>query len=138
MTIGGKVLRGKNHPSYGKPVPLERREKIRQKAIGRSKSTEELKKLSDCNSGKNNPMYGQRGELAPGYKRVKSKEEIEKIRQGHFKMVKQIDLETGKVIKIFNSIVDAGKSINIKTHGNISTCCRGKKKSVGGFNWEYA
>ena len=45
------------------------------------------------------------------------------------KKVCQIDLKTGKVIKIYNSISEARKSLNIKKD-NISSVCKNKRKSI--------
>ena len=52
------------------------------------------------------------------------------------KKVCQIDLKTGKVIKIYNSISEARKSLNIKKD-NISSVCKNKRKSCGGYGWKY-
>lgn len=52
------------------------------------------------------------------------------------KSVRQI--KDGKVLKIFNSILEASKKIGI-SHANISRCCHKQRsfKSAGGFQWEY-
>lgn len=39
-------------------------------------------------------------------------------------------------IKTWNSIADVKKTLNIDS-GLIVRCCRGKKKSAGGFKWKY-
>jgi group I intron endonuclease len=43
-------------------------------------------------------------------------------------------VETGEV---FLSIIEAGIAKGIKSPINISTVCRGKQKTCGGFHWEY-
>lgn len=49
--------------------------------------------------------------------------------------VAQYDMN-GNLIKEWNSIKEAGISLNINDR-NICACCRKKKKSAGGFAWEY-
>jgi len=51
---------------------------------------------------------------------------------------RRINQLTMKGIKIreFMSLMDAQRTLNI-SNGNISGCCNGKRKSAGGFKWEY-
>ena len=58
------------------------------------------------------------------------------------KAVNQIDLASGRVIKTFDSIVEAEKAfgplkVPSKTSGSISKVCRGAKKQAFGYGWEY-
>ena len=51
------------------------------------------------------------------------------------KKIDQYDIN-GNFIKTWNSIADIEKETNIKgTH--ISRVCRGKRKTTGGYKWEY-
>jgi hypothetical protein len=52
------------------------------------------------------------------------------------KQVKQYDLKTGKIIKIFKSITEASIETN-NNRVNISACCRNPEdfKSCGGYGW---
>ena len=43
----------------------------------------------------------------------------------------------GTLVKSFDSVVKAANFTGIDK-GNISTCCRGKKQSSGGFMWSYS
>ena len=43
-------------------------------------------------------------------------------------------IETGK---IFYCIRDAEEFLGTKGHGNISSCCKGKRKKAYGYHWEY-
>ena len=52
--------------------------------------------------------------------------------------VYQIDMATNEVIAKFNSISEATNHIGYKSKSNIGACCRGIKKSVGGYKWKYA
>lgn len=52
------------------------------------------------------------------------------------KKIKQIDIKTNKVIKTYNSLKEAEKETNIK-YQLISSCCREKSHSTGGYIWKY-
>ena len=47
--------------------------------------------------------------------------------------VKVVCVESGK---IYGSITEAAKELKI-SHQNISACCKGRRKTCGGFHWEY-
>ena len=53
------------------------------------------------------------------------------------KKIIQIDLNSNRNIKYWNSIKEAGISLNIEV-SSISKYLRGKLKSAGGFGWKYA
>ena len=53
------------------------------------------------------------------------------------KYVKQIDKNTNEIICIFRSLTEASNATNT-AHCNISNCLAGRKKSAGGFKWEYS
>lgn len=52
------------------------------------------------------------------------------------KSVLQINTETGKTIKEWDSIIVAGLTLNIN-YGNICQVCKGKRKTANGYNWKY-
>lgn len=52
------------------------------------------------------------------------------------KQIIQLD-KSGKIIKEWQSIKQAGENLNIKRQ-NISSCCRGTRKTAGGYIWKYA
>jgi hypothetical protein len=51
--------------------------------------------------------------------------------------VRQIDKNTGDVLKIFDSVADAAKELGMVNGAHISKCARGKRKTAGGYCWEY-
>ncbi len=52
----------------------------------------------------------------------------------HGKPILQFDLD-GNLIKKWESLMDVNREIGINV-GNISSCCKGRYKSAGGFIWE--
>lgn len=51
------------------------------------------------------------------------------------KPVNQLDLN-GNLIKIWDSAIVASKELNI-SRGSIGAVCKGKRKTIGGFRWEF-
>lgn len=51
------------------------------------------------------------------------------------KPVAQIDLNTGELLKIYPSIAEAEKEVPTGKH--ISSVCKGKRKSAGGYGWKF-
>lgn len=96
--------------------------------------------------GKNNPMYGRSGILAPMYGKHLTEEHKRKISEAKkgkanyhtktlYKKVDQYDLD-GNYIKTWESISSIEKELDIKgTH--ISRVCRGKRKTTGGYIFKY-
>lgn len=65
-----------------------------------------------------------------------------RCRQGNsrfFKKVRQIDKNTGKIIKTWDCVMDAARALSIDD-SHIRRVCQHKKQNVtaGGFKWEYA
>lgn len=59
------------------------------------------------------------------------------IKARHSKTILQKDKE-GNILNEFNSARDAALSLgNIKLNSHIVQCCKGTRKSIHGFNWEY-
>ena len=52
------------------------------------------------------------------------------------KKVLQMDLD-GNVVKEWNSMTDASKTLKINL-SCISMCCKGTRKKAGGFAWKYS
>ena len=60
---------------------------------------------------------------------------IEKANNSTKKKVARIDKNTLKIINIFDSTIDAQKRTGIH-NGNICECCKGKRKTAGGYIWK--
>lgn len=72
LTKGGDGAKGTKRS-------LKTKEKLRKINLGKKYSKETNKKKGKSKYGKDNPMYGRRGELSPSFGRKKSKKEKEKI-----------------------------------------------------------
>lgn len=129
---------GGEQPTTGRKLSDETKEKIRQAHLGLKRSrlsiektrkgnigkhlTEELKKkLSEERKGKGNPMYGK-------HTSQKQKEAIRK------KFSKPIICVETKVI--YSSIIEAQRQTGISDSG-IQAVCKKKRKTAGGYHWEY-
>ena len=76
------------------------------------------KGLSKIPCGENNYHYGKYGSQTPYHKKVY-----------------QYD-ENDNLIKKWDSLSDAARYFK-KSVSSISSCCKGKLKKVGGYNWSY-
>lgn len=81
------------------------------------------KKYSVSNGGENNPYYGKKH----------SKEIREKMSRNSTTKRAVRCIETGE---IFDSIIKASEYINLDP-ANIGRCCNGKRKTAGGYHWEF-
>lgn len=69
------------------------------------------------------------------YKQVAAKHDYVALAKRNMKPIKQIALD-GKTIKIYESLGDASLAIG-RSKSRISSCATGKRKSCGGYRWEY-
>ena len=135
ITAGGNGVKGfgcygEKNGMYGKTHSKKTRQKIsaarKNKLVGsenpfygRHHSEETKAKISQTNKG-----------------RKPSKETIQKIIDQTNKKVVQIDIDTNKTINTYCSIKEAAETLGLD-RGSLSKCCNGKRKSVGGFRWEF-
>ena len=140
-------LKGENHPMYGLKGKLSPN-------FGIKRSEETKEKMSEVKKGENNPMYGKglkgenhpmyglKGELCPnfGLKRSEeTKEKISKSLKGKFKggknpYAKPVICITTK--RIFGAAAEGAEYYGLKSKGDVSACCRGRRKSAGKLNGE--
>lgn len=134
-------------------------ENIKESLRKRSKSLKDSwrddddrrKLFSERMLGENNPMYGRTGSLNPAYGkdhsgekngmygRHHSEESNEKNRKAHLgaknknsRPVFCIELQV-----VFASQGEAGRETHC-ADSTINKCCRGVKKTAGGYHWRYA
>lgn len=99
-------------------------------------SEETRKKLSECRRRENlsEETLKRRSDGLRG--RKFSSEHKRKIGEGNSKAVDMYSVD-GKLLRSFKSIKDAESELGI-SHAHISQCCRGDRKTSGGYRWEYA
>lgn len=113
--------------------------------VGYHHTEESKKKMSVAHKGKwdgqNNPFYGKKHNAETKAKmsasragRIITDEWRKHLSESSPYKVRVHNIETDE---IFNSIKEAADKYNIKpTH--ITRVCRGRRKSSGGYHWEYA
>jgi group I intron endonuclease len=106
---------GPKNPMFGKHLSKEHRKKIGAKTKGRKFSEERCKNISNSLKGKKQ-TYSQKTE----------------------RQIEQIDLLTGQLIQIHQSINSAARSISDKASAsNILYVCLGKRNYAYGFKWRF-
>lgn len=102
---------------HGKGQKMSEEHKRR---LAESHKTEDFRrKLSEANKSKKHSEETKR-KLSESHKGLGSK--------------KVICVETSI---IYDSILEASQANNIKGRGHISACCKGTRKTAGGYHWEY-
>ena len=108
-------------------------EKISQALIGHEVSLETRMKVSQNHadvSGENHPMYG----------RKHSKEAIEKMRQAGIGRPSSRKILTPMLCvelnTTFENATEASKVLNLDSSA-ILKCCRGERKTCGGYGWSF-
>jgi hypothetical protein len=138
---------GKRHSEETKKKQSESKKGMRNPNYGKHYSEEEKRRLSELMSGENNPNYGKH---LPDEIRKKiglantnpSKETRQKMRDAKLGIYvggknpgakAVICLETKNIYEA-SSIASKKTGINAT---NIRQCCRGDKKSAGGYKWKF-
>lgn len=126
---------GENHPLRGKPLSEEHKNKISEKKKG--------KKIGGMKKGhKMTPEQIEKhrqkllGKKYTEEHRRKISERLNVDGVMPTKEVQQIDQKTNQVLNVFKSITEAAK-ITDSNRSKISACCKGKRKTTGGFKWKY-
>lgn len=53
------------------------------------------------------------------------------------KAVARVDPHTGKDLEVYDSVTEAASYIGGASKAHISDCCKGKRKTSGGYKWRY-
>ena len=77
-------------------------------------------KISKLKSKENHHMWGRKAEHNP-----------------NSKLVYQIDLETGEILREFPSATEASKHVGAKDCSKIAMVCRAKRNKAFGYKWAY-
>ena len=125
-----EAIKGENHPLYGKHLSDETKKKLSEANKGKRLSEETKRKISESVKGEKNPNYGKNF----------SEETRKKMSESHpnSKKIAMIDKDSGMILKVFNSVREAGRETGIY-YTNIIKCCKKHPscKTAGGFIWEY-
>lgn len=136
----GEASKGRPGPTKGKRLSEYHRQQISKGMIGRVVTEETRKKLRESNVGKTRSAEA-RAKMSESHKGLKpSAETIAKWKISNKSLmtpVEQIDKKTNVVIARFDSTMDAFRNTGVNS-STISACCRGKRKTAGGFRWRYA
>lgn len=117
-------------------ISEETREKLRLARLGYHHSEETKEKIRQSLKGRI-PSEQCRAAQLLACKGVKRDEESKrKSAEGHKKPIIQIDKDTNIIIKEWKSAIDVMRELGIDS-SSIAKCCRGKKKTAGGFKWKY-
>ena len=111
-----EAMSSENNPFYGKKHTKESRKKMSEIRMGRFKGAE-------------NPFYGKKHTAET--KRIMSQKKIDK---GGIPIVQMT--KSGEFIKYWKHASYAAKILGLNA-SSINECCRGKRKSIGGFTWKY-
>ncbi len=122
------ALKGDKNPNFGKTLSNETKSKLSILNTGKTLSDETKKKMSESRKGKKHYLYGKH--LTDEIKN-KISATLKDESNPHNKKV--ICIETGEV---FNSIRNASKKYSFQ-ESHIAKCCRGKRKTTGGFHWMF-
>lgn len=146
LATGGKVNRGwKYSEESKKKLSKAMKGKGTKKVMQIDPKSGEVVKTWDSETevcefynGNHSLIYNaiRRHSLTKGYYWQYEGEEILPInnRNLHCRYVEQIDKNTLEVIKVWDSLSEVERILNIPA-GNISNVCKGKRKTAGGFIW---
>ena len=102
--------------AFNEPIP----EGLQINHLNENKADNRLENLSLC-TPKENTNYGTRNKRAS---------------EKHCKRIQMLD-KNNNTLKTFNSLTEAARFLNIKSHGNISHCLHGKSKSAYEYKWKF-
>lgn len=129
MTDGGGGTSG-----YTYSHSEETKKKMSEARKGILLSEETKKKMSKAQRGEKNYMYGK-------HHSDKTRKKMSEAQKGKHingkcsKPVLQYDLN-GNFVKEWPSTMEVQRQLGI-SNSHISNCCKGKKKTSGGFKWQY-
>ena len=105
-------------------------------------SEEHRRKISEALSGEKHPLFGMTGEKAYWYGKHHSEETKKKMASSKFgnhyaptKSILQFS-KYGEFIAEYPSFMEAERKTGI-SNSSICQCCKGKRKSAGGYIWKY-
>jgi len=127
----------------GKPQTGETKKRRSIAMLGHKVAKSTRQKIAKSKIGEKNPMFGKKQSEETIRKRVAkmighevSEETKSKIGIANGKKVAKIEVGKDKVLMVYDSASEAARQNNMKNE-SISKCCRGERKTSGGFKWQY-
>lgn len=119
----GKLLVGEKNPRFGTHHTEETKQKIKASNLGKTRSDDVRKKMSDSAKKRWSP------------ENVTEREYLRRINLGENsgKAKAIVCVETGVV---YSTISDAARAHDLDT-GALTKCCKGKRNTAGGLHWRY-
>ena len=138
---------GKHHSEETKKKQSERKKGELNPNYGKHYSEEERRRLSELLSGENAPMYGKHHSEETRRKISEantnpSEETRQKMRQAKIGIYNGANNPQAKAVicletkNIYGAAAVASKQTGIRAN-NICQCCRGERKSAGGYKWKF-
>ena len=147
LLYGGQgVKSGKFNPFYGKHCSEEHKQRIRENMHPKSGKDHHMFGNHEKYAGKNNPMYGRRGRLAPMYGKSPSEKTRQKMRNAHADVSANKNPQPRALVQVSYKCqlinkVDQRGAVRVQfgfDEEAIRKCCKHKKPSYKGFQWLYA
>ena len=143
MTVAEEVkrkisesLKGENSYMYGKHHSEETRKKLSESHKGKTLSEETKRKIGEAVKGEKHPLYGTH--MSEEAKRKSSESHkglLVGVKNPNARKVAQYDLD-GNLIKIWDCISEAERECGLSNR-SVYICCKGDRKTAGGFIWKY-
>lgn len=112
----------------------ETRVKLRKAHLGRKLPDEQKRRISESGKGRIVSKETKR-KISESNTKTKLSKEFKLKHEEKATSVIQLDKE-GNIIKIWKRIKEAANHLGLQS-SNIVHCCKGKRKTAGGFKWAY-
>lgn len=131
---GKKIWICRSHSEETKLKMSEVQSGEKNHMFGKHHSEETKRKMSETRSGEKHPMFGK-------HHSEETRRKISEARTGVYntkksKKVRQYTKD-GDFVAEYPSVNEVERKLGLSA-SNISACCRGKHKHIGGFIWRYA
>lgn len=129
-------LKGENSYMYGRHHSEETKKKLSELNKGKTLSEEHKNKIRESVRGEKHPFYGKHRSEEYKMKSSKSHKGLLKgAKNPKARKVAQYDLQEN-IIKIWDCISEAERESGLSKH-SVYKCCKGERKTSGGFIWKY-